>query len=89
MYRLFFVLALSSPVLCDSKINDNDNDNEMTITMIIILIMIMIMISIHSTFLKDSYSYTLLNNFKNGMKIIMFFRIAPKVHITKHFSYLI
>ena len=70
-------------MLCDSKINDNDNDNEMTITMIIILIMIMI--SIHSTFLKDSYSYTLLNNFKNGMKIIIFFRIAPKVHITKTF----
>ena len=55
-------------MLCDAKINDNDNDNEMTITMIIILIMIMIMISIHSTFLKDSYSFTLLNNFKNGMK---------------------
>ena len=63
-----FVLALSSPVLCDAKINDNDNDNEMTITIIIILIiimiMIMIMISIHSTFLKDSYSYTLLNILK-------------------------
>ena len=72
-------------MLCDAKINDDDNDNEMTITMIIILIMIMIMISIHSTFLKDSYSYTLHNNFKNGRKIIIFFRIAPKVHITKTF----
>ena len=59
-----FVLALSSPVLCDAKINDNDNDNEMTITIIIILIIIMIMISIHSTFLKDSYSYILLNILK-------------------------
>ena len=59
-----FVLVLSSPVLCDAKINDSDNDNEMTITIIIILIIIMIMISIHSTFLKDSYSYTLLNILK-------------------------
>ena len=53
----------------------------MTITVILILIMI----SIHSTFLKDSYSNTLLNNFENGMKIIIFFRISPKVHITKTF----
>ena len=68
-------------MLCDAITKKKDNDNEMTITMILILIMI----SIHSTFLKDSYSNTLLNNFKNGMKIIIFFRISPKVHITKTF----